>query len=154
MFDEKNSDAFQALKKLCPDLKIDKKYVRPGEISCDGLCGINGRHVAFYAKSEQARFEATLCLAVKAFDMLDVYIVKAKEKICQDFLPVYLMNRDENIEPELSEEAFKEKLIVADIGVFYENVLSLGFCDGGMFGGHVLWANSLDKGETFIETEM
>lgn len=89
-------------------------------------------------------------LGVKAFNDLGRYVEKAKNKICQDFLPVY----QEDDDPDITEEAFKNKLSLVSIGVFHGSVLSLNFYEEGMFGGHILGVNSLNKGETFTETEM
>lgn len=152
MFDEKKSKAFQALKKWCPDLKSDEKHVRTREIRAHGSCEIGGRYVNFDATSEHEHFEATLSLAVKAFENLDTYISKAKEKICHVCLPLYLEDKEDD-EPELNEEEYKGKLSLAGVSAFHENTMILDFHDESTPYGHLLSATSLDKGKIFTDVE-
>ena len=153
MFDEKKSKAFQVLKKICPDLKSDEQHMRSGEIGCSGTCEeVDCKRVSFYSKSEHESFEATLELAVQIFEDLNTYIEKAKEKICEVCLPLYLEDKDDD-EPVLTKEEYKEKLDLAEVSTFYENTVILDFCDGSTPYGHLLSATSLDKGKIFTDVE-
>ncbi|MEE9327560.1 MAG: DUF2262 domain-containing protein [Cocleimonas sp.] len=151
MFDKIQSKAFQKLNKLLPDLKIGEG-IRLGGIYCSGSCKIDGRHLSFYARSVSEEFEESLELGLQVFQNLDKYTNKAQNKICEDLLPAYLENRVDD-EPELTQEEFKKNLTLSSIGIYSGKVVSIGFSDNGMFGGHELDANSLDKGETFTETQ-
>lgn len=149
MFDVSKSKAFKELKNVCPDLKMDTDRLGR-EISCGGVCHRKEKVISFCAESMPEQFEETLMLGVKAFSNLDEYVEKGKDAICKDFLPVYREDDD----PDMTEEAFKDKLLLVSVGAFSGSVITVDFCDSGMIGGHVLGANSLDKGETFTETEM
>lgn len=149
MFNEKESKAFRKLKKIFPNLELRESSIGR-EISCHGYCKRDGKYLSITSESSPEQFEETLEVGVKIFDHLDEYIEKAKEAICKDFLPVYREDDD----PDMTEKAFKDNLSLVSVGAFMGNVMTLDFNDKGMLGGHTLGANSLDKGETFTETEM
>lgn len=153
MFDEGKSKSFQHLQVLCPDITLSKSSIGR-EISCSGVCNIDGKIITFFAESMPETFEETLLLGIKAFENLEEYVKKAKEQISQDFLASYKEDWCDEEAPVISKEEFKARLTLGSIGVHNGNVLGLDFHDDEMFGGHMLGADSLDKGETFTETDM
>ena len=151
MFDEKKSKAFLRLKKICPDVTFEKNTIGK-EVSCSGSCNHKGKVITFFSESIPEDFEVTLILATKVFENLDSYVRKAKDKICHVCLPLYLEDKDDD-EPELNEEEYKNKLNLAGVSTFHENVVILDFCDRSTPYGHLLSATSLDKGKIFTDVE-
>ena len=78
--------------------------------------------------------------------------VKRKTKSVMFVYHCILEDKD-NDEPELNEEEYKNKLNLAGVSTFHENVVILDFCDGSTPYGHLLSATSLDKGKIFTDVE-
>jgi len=151
MFDSEKSEALKSLKKRCAELKLGKTDVGD-EIFCEGKCDVKGKVVEFYAESIPEDFEETLYLGMRALDHLDEYIDKAKDLIHKYFWESYIEDWDGD--PSIDEEVFKNKLSLSTVAVYQRGVISLHSREDGMFGGHILEANSLNKGKTFTEAEM
>lgn len=148
----KKNKAFNNLKNFCPNLSMSEVVIGR-EISCSGTCSFNEKKVAVFVESMPEEFEDTLELVIMVFKNPDSFIKKAKEAIANDFLDVY--NNDWVSEDEsISKDKFIKNLSISSIGAFFGSVIGLDFQEGGMFQGHTLSANSLDRGETFTEIEM